>query len=40
MNFYNNPEFLKEKSEIARNFVQKNIGATKIILEETAKFLH
>ena len=40
MNFYNNPEILKEKSEIARNFVQKNIGATKIILEETSKFLY
>ena len=40
MNFYNNPEILKEKSEISRNFVQKNIGATKIILEETSKYLH
>ena len=34
---YNEPALLKEKSQIARNFVQRNIGATDIILKETEK---
>lgn len=38
MRLYNNPDLLKQASEIARNFVQKNIGATKIILEETNQY--
>ncbi len=38
MPLYNNPVFFKQTSEIARNFIEKNIGATKIILEEIAKF--
>ena len=36
----NNQLMLKDKSEIAKTFVQKNIGATEIILKETAAFLH
>lgn len=35
----NDPLLLKEKSEIAKTFVQKNIGATEIILKETEKYL-
>lgn len=38
MRLYNNPDLLEQTSEIARNFVQKNIGATKIILEETDRY--
>lgn len=37
MKLYNEPELLKEKSQIARNFVQKNIGATDIILKKIEK---
>jgi 3-deoxy-D-manno-octulosonic-acid transferase len=40
MKLVNDPLLLKEKSEIAKTFVQKNIGATEIILKETAAFLH
>lgn len=36
----NDPALLKEKSEIAKTFVRKNIGATEIILKETSSFLH
>ena len=38
MKLYYNPELLRNASEIARNFVQKNIGATKIILDETNRY--
>lgn len=40
MPLYNDPSALKERSAIAKKFVQKNIGATRIILEETSKYLH
>jgi len=40
MKLMSNPALLKEKSEIARNFVQKNIGGTEIILKETSSFLN
>jgi 3-deoxy-D-manno-octulosonic-acid transferase len=35
----NDAQLLKEKSEIAKTFIQKNIGATEIILKETSSFL-
>jgi 3-deoxy-D-manno-octulosonic-acid transferase len=38
MRLYNNPDLLKQASEIARNFVQKNTGATKIIIDETDRY--
>ncbi|MFA5781956.1 MAG: glycosyltransferase N-terminal domain-containing protein [Bacteroidales bacterium] len=38
MRLYNNPDLLEQASEIAKNFVQKNIGATKIILDETDRY--
>jgi 3-deoxy-D-manno-octulosonic-acid transferase len=38
LKFYNDPEYLKKTSEIAKNFVQTNIGATDIILKETEKY--
>ena len=38
MKFCNEPEYLKQTSEIAKNFVQSNIGATNIILKETEKY--
>jgi 3-deoxy-D-manno-octulosonic-acid transferase len=39
MKLINDPLLLKEKSKIAKMFVQKNIGATEIILNETSAFL-
>jgi len=38
MKLYNIPSFLKEASDIARNFVQKNTGATGKILNSLAGF--
>lgn len=39
LSLHANPALLKEKSQIARNFIQKNIGATGIILKETHEFV-
>ena len=38
LSLYNDASLLKEKSLIARNYIQRNIGATNIILKETATF--
>jgi len=38
MKLSNEPQYLKQTSVIARNFVQSNIGATDIILKETENY--
>ena len=38
LKFCNEPEYLRHAADIAKNFVQSNIGATNIILKETEKY--